>query len=160
MTPKIVPATMDHAHFVAENLCDADRAELQASSTKSAHESLIFSLINSIEPMTAMVDDEPILIFGAAAVSSIAPVGHPWMLTTKRAHDYPVWLGKTSKKLFLGVCSPFSYVFNYVDSRHTTAVKWLKWLGFNVLDPEPWGPIGVPFHKFEMHIQRYEVRLT
>ena len=44
----------------------------------------------------------------------------------------------------------FPYMFNYVDVRHKEAIRWLKWLGFTLNEPTPYGPFGLPFHKFHM----------
>jgi hypothetical protein len=39
-------------------------------------------------------------------------------------------------------------VVNYVDARNVRAVKWFKWLGFEVSEPEPFGLNGELFHRF------------
>ena len=41
-------------------------------------------------------------------------------------------------------------MFNYVDARHTDAIRWLKWLGFTLHPATPYGPFDLPFHKFTM----------
>ena len=39
---------------------------------------------------------------------------------------------------------------NYADARNTTAIRWLRWLGFNILPAIPFGLDGLPFHPFEL----------
>ena len=41
---------------------------------------------------------------------------------------------------------------NYVDERNTMAIRWLEWLGFEILPVEPFGVEGLPFHPFEMRV--------
>jgi hypothetical protein len=35
---------------------------------------------------------------------------------------------------------------NFIDARYEAAVRWAKWLGFDVGAPVPYGPAGMPFH--------------
>jgi len=30
------------------------------------------------------------------------------------------------------------------------SIAWLRWLGFEVKDAEPYGWLGMPFHRFQM----------
>jgi hypothetical protein len=39
---------------------------------------------------------------------------------------------------------------NYVDARHTKAVRWIKWMGFEVLPAIPLGPQQALFHPFRL----------
>jgi len=40
------------------------------------------------------------------------------------------------------------FLENYVDARHTLAIRWLKWMGFAMDKSAPYGPDGMAFHKF------------
>ena len=44
----------------------------------------------------------------------------------------------------------FPFMFNYVDARHTDAIRWLKWLGFEFDEAAPYGPFDLPFYRFTM----------
>jgi len=44
----------------------------------------------------------------------------------------------------------YSHLENWVDARNTKAINWLRWLGFTVHDPVPFGVAGLPFHRFDM----------
>jgi hypothetical protein len=58
---------------------------------------------------------------------------------------------------FARLCRPYIQLFleyypvleNWVDSRYTVAVRWLKWCGADMEPAKPFGPDGVPFHHFE-----------
>ena len=57
---------------------------------------------------------------------------------------------KRSKPWLEDIKKDYNYLENYVDARNTLSIKWLKWLGFKVEDPIPYGVNGEPFHKFTM----------
>jgi len=77
-------------------------------------------------------------------------VGSPWLLATQEMDEWAYTVGKMSKGFLLGMIEDFDYLVNYVDVRNVRSIKWLKWLGFNIHEPEPYGPFGMPFHKFDM----------
>ena len=37
---------------------------------------------------------------------------------------------------------------NYVDAEHEASVRWLKFMGFALKEPEPYGPMGAMFRQF------------
>jgi len=52
------------------------------------------------------------------------------------------WVRRQSEK--------FSLLYNYVDARNVKSIKWLRWLGFQLDEPAPYGVRGLPFHRFEL----------
>ena len=42
----------------------------------------------------------------------------------------------------------YDFLWNYVDSENDKSIRFLERLGFTLLDPEPFGVRGHPFHPF------------
>ncbi|HWL80105.1 MAG TPA: hypothetical protein VNR89_04070 [Roseomonas sp.] len=149
--PDIIPATQDHAVRLSGNLRAADVAELEASAL-SPEEGLVGSLLASGEAAWAVVEEgEPLALFGAADCTSLMGVhcGAPWLLgsdalvTTHRR-----WLLRNTQRIVQTPDAYFHRYFNRVDARNTAHVRWLRWAGFMVMEPVPWGPFRLPFHPF------------
>ena len=51
--------------------------------------------------------------------------------------------------------SAYPKLRNHVDARNSSAITWIKWLGFTVEKAVPYGPDGVLFHPF--HWEREDV---
>jgi len=41
---------------------------------------------------------------------------------------------------------------NHVDERNEASKRWLSWLGFELGEPEPHGPFGIPFRPFRLEV--------
>jgi len=59
-------------------------------------------------------------------------------------------VGKRSRYYVLEMKRHFQRLENYVDARQKRSIRWLKWCGFTVENPKPWGTLGLPFHQFWM----------
>ncbi len=68
-----------------------------------------------------------------------------WAVFTRAIERHPIAFLRESKRL--ADAFPCEVV-NHVDARNVKAVKWFRWLGFLVSDPEPYGPNGALFHRF------------
>ena len=89
-------------------------------------------------------------MFGIGAVSIAAGVGSPWMLGTNGIQDHSALFARVSKVWIDDARSRWSSLENHVDARNGLALRWLRWLGFEIHDVEPHGPMGMPFHKITM----------
>lgn len=87
-------------------------------------------------------------MFGVAPASLVGGLGVPWMIGTDAIERYQF--------TFLRHCRPcvdqmrllYDTLVNWVDDRNVVAQRWLRWLGFHVEQPEPYGPDGIPFRRF------------
>ena len=98
---------------------------------------------------TILLDGEPAAIFGAAP-SSEEDSGIAWLLGTDAidAHTRAFWLA--SREGLALLFTWFARLFNYVDARNQTSLRWLKRLGAEVAAPVPFGVEAQPFHYFEL----------
>jgi hypothetical protein len=91
---------------------------------------------------TVFIDDEPAAMFGIIDAGEHNVV---WAVFTQAIDRHPIAFLRESRRL----AEAFERdVINYVDARNVKAVKWFRWLGFEVSEPVPYGPNGALFHRF------------
>lgn len=143
------PATLEDALAVAANLRDADRAELAVSRPGEPLDKILAECFHDSRWCTAVdVDGAIALVYGVAPTPKLG-IGAPWMLGTPRMHQ--------ADRDFIRACKPevelmlasFSLLLNAVHRDNVVVLRWLKWLGFTVMDKHPLGRNGelLPFFK-------------
>ncbi len=142
------PTAADIA-IVAANMRQADRDEAMAMAAMGPLDALRRSVQLSHEAVVARVAGEPVCIFGIGIGSLLTGVARPWLLGTPEVEHYPVTFLRSNRPVVQGWAERFT-LENYVDARHTSSIKWLRWLGFTIHDAAPFGPFGYAFHRFEM----------
>ena len=141
----------DIAH-IATHLRSADREEIVASRGEDADPArcIATAVLRSSHTWVATVDGVPAAIFGVAPISLLAGIGSPWMLATDLAQAHPRALVAEGRRYLSRMRATYPELVNYVDARNAQSVRWLKRLGFTLHPAAPYGPAGVPFHRFEM----------
>lgn len=102
------------------------------------------------EAWVGVVDGEPVCVFGVARGSLLSGEGWPWMIGTDRLPFRGRAFLEGSREVVAEMRRRFPVLRNFVDERNYRAVRWLKWLGFTIMEAEPHGPFGLSFHPFEM----------
>lgn len=148
--PEIRPATERDAEILAPMLSDADRAEVLALSGREPLESLLEGIRYSAEAWTGLVDGEIVCIWGVVPQTLIGQVGVPWMLGSDLVRHYSVPFLRRNKPMIARWRQRWPVLRNVVDARHARAIRWLRWLGFEIGPPVPIGRNGEPFHIFTM----------
>lgn len=121
---------------LAEDLRQSDLDELAATTGEDPAVVLVASVMESSHAWMVIVDDEPICVFGAAPAED---EGIVWMMGSPKM-DLPrnrtaiLRRSKTYLDILLGV---YPRLFNHIDARNLRSMKWLQWLGFNVVDADP-----------------------
>lgn len=133
---------------IARNMRQADIEEIWASDNYTPLEALMSSWKLSKYSVVITINDEPCVMMGLVVRDMLSGNGIPWMLGTDTALKF-------KKKFFtevpevmnqmLNVCPR---LYNYVHCKNTASIKWLKWIGFTLCDPEPYGREKELFHKF------------
>ena len=147
---RIVPALPCHVPRIAENARKADEVELWAAACKSPADVMNQALDKSVLAWTGFIDGNPVCMFGVTPGAPLSGCGIPWMVGTRHLDRYAVLFLRRCRPVVEEMLSHFDLLHNYVDSRNVRAVRWLKWLGFEMSEPKPYGPFGVPFHAFQM----------
>jgi hypothetical protein len=142
------PAQLDD--LVAE-LRAADRAELEAAHGSSDIATIVReSVASTVEPLCATDEEGYVLaVFGVAPLGPLlTPVGAPWLLGTDRISRHGATLIRASRDYIAGMAQHFPVMVNFVDARNADSIKYLKAVGFTLDAAEPFGALGLPFHRF------------
>ncbi len=150
MKVEIIEATLDHIDRMYPLVRVADINEVFAVAYKSPLEALLMGLHLSETAWTGLVDDEPICMFGVAPSCLLTNTGTPWLLGTDGIEKHAGIFIRHSIKHLNDLFGEWDRLINYVDARNKKAVRWLKWMGFTIYDPQPYGVMNKMFHKFEM----------
>ena len=150
MTAYVVDARPEHILIVAEKMRHADVAEIWAAGRNTPRSALRSSLAMSSYCKTIMLGEKPIAMFGVTPLSAITGHGVPWMLGTHEIESMPMRFLRGSVSYLKDMARGFSYLENWVDARNKVSINWLRWLGFVIVKPEPYGHLGYPFHRFYM----------
>ena len=148
---EVVPAAAEHIAAIAADPRPADAAEIAASSGSSMEAALARGLASSTVAYTVLLDGKPVAMLGAVAYSAMAGIGIAWMLGSA-ALDCPA-ARRAIVRFGPAVLDHLrdhypGMLFNAVDARNRRALRFLKWLGFTVMDPQPTGRDGAMFHPF------------
>lgn len=142
--------TLDDIATIEPLVRQADRDEITEALGIPMVDALRDGISDSRKASKIVVDGLVVAVFGDASFSLLGGLGVPWLISTVHVERYP--------KAFLKVCKPevaemltrHAELINFVDVRNTTAIRWLKWLGFQFDDPAPYGPRGMLFQRFWM----------
>lgn len=129
-------------------LRDADVQEIKAMGGGNPVKALTRSANASEMAWVALWDGVPTVAFGVARESWLPNVGNPWMLATDGILAMKTTFVRGSIEFVELMHKPFDILRNYVDVRNKVSVQWLKWLGFTLLPPKPYGPRKKLFHEF------------
>lgn len=147
---EVVPLTVADIDAIVPLVRQADRDEITGALGIPMQDAIVDGIRNSSKASKIVVDGLVVAVFGDAPYSLLGGVGVPWLISTVHVERYP--------KAFLTVCKPevaemltrHRELFNFVDVRNTVAIRWLRWLGFEFDEPEPYGPNGMLFQRFWM----------
>jgi hypothetical protein len=127
-----------------------DRDELWAVACVSPEEGIRLSLQASEAAWTWFVNGAPVCMFGVSPNPVLQGVGMPWMIGTTLLERHAMTFLRRCRPYLEEMSESFVLLQNYVDARNVSAIRWLKWLGFKFDSPQPTGPFGLPFHRFQM----------
>lgn len=130
-------------------LRQADILELLASTGTTPSDAIDVSL--EVSEIAWVIKHEG-KIEGVFGLSKGDGCGIPWLLLTDKVNEFRHAFLKYSWDVIEIMLSRYEILTNFVDSRHTEAIKWLKWLGFTFTETE-WflHDKSVPFRQFVMY---------
>lgn len=146
----IEQATVADAHRIALHMTPADAAEVWAIGHWTPLQALLRSISLSVRARTWFVDGEPVCIGGFAVPSLLGDTANPWMLGTPalRASKYAFLRNYRTQIDYM--LAHYPVLETWVDARHNVCLRWLKWTGFDIYEPVPYGVDGLPFRKVEI----------
>jgi hypothetical protein len=134
---EIVEVLPEHVEEVASRMAAADRAEVLALAGHSPAQALEHALAASAEAYTGIVDGRAECIFGLAHLTD--QFASPWLLATEDLPKAKFCFLRENKRVLDIWQAQHPVLVNYVDERHTVAIRWLRWLGFQIYAPIPLG---------------------
>ena len=147
---EIVATTEEHVIELAQSMRFEDEAECWAAQHLEPYDAIKMSLMYTNYPKTGLVDGRVMAIWGVGKVTQLSEKGIPWMLTSKLVDEHSRTFLRLSRTLLNEIKQEADVFDNVVDARNTRSISWLKWLGFTIHDPTPYGPDNMPFHRFTM----------
>ena len=144
---EIVPATEEHALFVADHMRAADAAEVKALGF-DPRPAMLESMRASRDPRAGLVEGVPVLVFGVWVPTLLSDEARPWMLGTEDLPKSGTAVLRRARPVVEEWQDRYSLLRTSLDARNTVAKRWLLWLGFRLSEePEAYcGPDRVPFY--------------
>jgi hypothetical protein len=144
----LTPASPEDVFEMGDNIRVADRLECWAAGHIWAEEAIMRGLASSTRTWTARADGLILAVLGIEPVSAITGLGRPWMIGTEALETYAIATIRASRPALTIMHQMYPRLENWVDARNLKSIRWLRWLGFKVYTPKPWGVEGMPFHRF------------
>lgn len=145
---KIVPATFEHAVELANTMSHSDKRELLAVGAHSPFQALLQSIAASRYASSGLADGRVVCMFGIATATTLSFCGVPWMLGAEELPDHSLRFLRLNRGYIRAAQQEFTALANFVDARNERSIRWLQWLGFELEQEAPFGPHGLPFHRF------------
>ena len=98
---------------------------------------------------TAVVDGQPVCIFGVAPEQTLGNVGAPWLLGVEGFETHALQILRHSRPFVAQMLSLYPHLRNLVHTDNRHAIRWLRWCGFTIGEEMPVGRSGAKFRAFE-----------
>ncbi|MCH7392422.1 DUF2833 domain-containing protein [Acinetobacter dispersus] len=136
--------------ILVEYLRPADKAEMKAYFNDNYAWQIKTSVKYSRDAWAVVVNGKLLFICGVGLTSMIGNVGCPWLLGTTHIQSHQKEFYKQAQKILGEMKENYSVLENHVHAKNTTAVSFLKRLGFKIGEAEPYGTNGEMFYPFAM----------
>lgn len=140
----VEPATEAHEAQLAANLRPADAAEMMASHGIEPLFGIQLARRHSPGTKAILSGDRVVAMFGVAPMG--AGTASVWLLASGLVKRLPVAFMRTCREEIRHLTEAWGLLVNMVWEKNKQALRWLRALGFEVLEPVPYGVAGLPFH--------------
>jgi hypothetical protein len=142
----------DGVAYIAARLREGDAEEAYATfGSRDYHSALEITLAGARDAVMALnAWGEPIALLGVNTLSLLSNTGSPWAVATHRADGYRRALIAMGRLYTQAMLEHYQTLTNHVDARNAKSVAWLQHIGYSLGEPVPFGPFGLPFHKFQI----------
>ncbi len=136
---------------VAANMRQEDKEEILAYSGTLPKEQMFYCFFSS-KPCMTMIGRKGNIMGMYGVVPCSPKVGRIWMLghksMTSDYKDVRDFLRHSPMELQKFHCN-YPLLYNYVDARNETHIKWIKWMGFSIIKKHAtFGAEGRTFYEF------------
>ncbi len=135
---------------IAKNMRQADVLEAKRYAGWKPYIALKRSLRQSAWAYTVLEEDEPIAMFGIAPTQILSDMGYPWFMGTDRVFSHRKILIRYGRYYVRKMREDCPILRNTVDPENKKAVRFIKYLGFEIKEDTIKTPKGFDFLQFEM----------
>ena len=133
-------------------LRDADEKEVIAAGNKDGEDALRQSYARSTLRYTVQLDGAPVAMYGIVPESLVGEAANVWFLGAPEMSRIKKTFVKVSRKVIADFLLEYPRLWNVVDSRYVSAIRWLESCGA-VFHKEPIMLGGVEFYGFTIRRQ-------
>lgn len=151
MAAEVLPVSVEDIAQILPIVRQADIDEITEALGVPMEEALLEAFTGSLNAKKIVVDGKVVAVFGDAVHSILGSIGVPWLISTVHVEQHARAFLKVCKPEVQGMLTRHQHLVNFVDARNTSAIRWLKWLGFSFGPAEPYGARGFLFHSFTLN---------
>ena len=133
--------------YLAQHMRKCDVDEVWAAAHKTPEEALREGMDHSIYCRTCE-NGNPILMFGIVPHSICGHSASVWMLSTDDIEKIKIKFLRHNKEYLDEMLCYYSRLENFVHSKNTKSVQWLKCLGATIEEARPYGVDQELYHHF------------
>lgn len=109
-----------------------------------------FALSASERAWSVFADRKLVCIYGVGRESVLVGGRQPWLLGTCLIEVHARQFAARSRAILADLVAKYGVLENKVDARNLGTIRWLRFLGFEISAPEPYGYSNMPFHRFRI----------
>ena len=149
MIPSVITADSRHVAEMSRRARRVDRLECFLQTGRRLHRQLPVTFDISSAAWAGYADDDLVTVFGVAAAAPLDGIGMPWLVATPRLERVAVPFLRLNRGYFEQMKEGYTVLTNVVYDENIAAIRWLRWLGFEIGEPHPWGHRRAPFRRFQ-----------
>jgi hypothetical protein len=127
---EIRPAIALDAIAISRNLRDRDRTVVERHGP--AAEVIRIEIEQSIMALTAILDGEIALLWGARTPAPLDDRAYLWMVGTPLIEQHPITFLRHSRRAMRYMASHFHLLYGEVECDYLASQRWLTWLGARI----------------------------
>lgn len=149
MVAHVRPATLEDCNTLGPLLRQADKEELKLSCGHAPIEALALSMEASDTAYVACDEsDIPFAMFGVVQAET-GFIGVPWMLGSSGIYQHALQFKRECREWLETISKDYQILVNYVHADNHKAIRWLQWLGFQLIYLNTEYGVGkAPFYEF------------
>lgn len=147
---KFVKPTGKLVEQIALTMRKEDALEVYLSHGKNPFDSLMDSWRISDYSVIITDDDTPLCMYGLVKTTIMTGAGVPWMLSSTEVLKHVKTLLPKSKDVVAEMLTVCTRLSNHVHCDNKMSIRWLKWLGFTMEEPQFYGVHNELFHRFNL----------
>jgi hypothetical protein len=144
-----VPGALQYLEDIVDDMRDADIEEAWMGYHLHPREALEYAFSRA-DLYVSLVDGKAMCVCGTQPISAISAIGTPWLYGTNLMTRHKTYFLRGSREYIDRMKQQFVLLRGYVYTENSLSQRWLKWLGFTLRTPEPYGVEGKLFHPFDM----------